>query len=325
MTKFKHVERKIYDFSESLIRCHAIYYIMQEGKERTPKRKYEDLCTLLVEEMTKYEAMGERVQGMKSGLSKAAKIAGIEYEISKMEPFKNDDPLTTGAKSYLKRLYGEVKYGKNSIVMEKGTKYMNKGKLAEQESLDLISFIDGVEYKKNEQRVKNEFVTGIPDSFRGKSVYEAEYVPDVKSSWSFETFIENVGKPLNPIYWWQLQGYFDLTGASLGEVSYCLVNTPLSIIEEEKAKLQRRMDAATIENPEYKEAERNLINSMTFDDIPVLERRLKFEVKRDEDAIQKLHDKIPQCRDYLFEIQEKHLLGFFTDKELPILETIEEI
>lgn len=325
MAQFKHVERKIYDFSEALMRCHALYYIMAEGKEKSPKRKYEDLCTLLAEEMTKYEDMGERRQGMANGLKKAAKIAGIEHEIRKAEPFKDEDPLTIGAKSYLKRLYGEIKYGKKSMAMEKGTKYMNKGKIAEQEALELISFIDGIDYKKNEQRLKNEFVSGIPDSFRGKSIQEAEYIPDVKCSWGFEQFMENVDKPTNPVYWWQLQGYFDLTGASVGEVSYCLINTPPSIIEEEKMKLQRRMDIVTIESPEYKEAEFNLINSMTFDDIPVLERRLKFEVKRDDDAIQRLHDRIPKCRDYLFEIQEKHLLGFFTDKELPILETIEEI
>jgi hypothetical protein len=150
-------------------------------------------------------------------------------------------------------------------------------------------------------------------------------VPDVKTSWDFETFIENVGKPLNPAYWWQQQGYFDLTGAKEGEVSYCLVNTPDSLIEEEKMRLQRKMDAVTTESPEYKVAVQKLINNMTFDDMPVLERRLKFSVKRDDNAIQTIHDTVPKCRDYLFELQEMHLLGFFTDNELPILDSLDEI
>lgn len=315
----------IYDFSNALMRCHGIYYIMAEGKEKSPKRKYEDLCTVLAEELSKYELMGERLQGMKTGLTKAAKIAGLEHEIAKLEPKKNDDPLSTQAKSFIRRLYGQIKYGKCSVSQYKGTKYTNKGILAEQDSLNLINFIDGTDYIKNEQRIQNEFLSGIPDSWRGESIYNADYVPDVKTSWDFETFIENVGKPLNPLYWWQQQGYFGLTGASAGEVSYCLVNTPESIIQGEKERLARRLDAVTTESPEYRLAEALLVNNMTFDDIPVLERRLKFDVKRDDDAIQRIYDKVPLCRDYLFEIQEKHLLGFFTDQELPFLETMEEI
>ncbi len=46
----------IHDFSNALMRCHGLYYLMAEGKEKTPKRKYEDLCALLVEEMAKYDA-----------------------------------------------------------------------------------------------------------------------------------------------------------------------------------------------------------------------------------------------------------------------------
>lgn len=316
---------EIFDFSKALMRCHAIYYIIAPGKEKSPKQKYADAIQLLAIEQEKYDAMGERVQGMKSGLTKAAKIAGLEQEIAKLYPKKDDDPLTTGAKSYLKRIYGEIKYGKYNMSKEKGTKYMNKGKMAEQDSIDLINLLDGEQYIKNEIRLQNDFLSGIPDTFKGESIDKAIHVPDVKTSWDFETFIENVGKPLNPLYWWQMQGYFDLTGARSGEVSYCLVNTPYSIIEEEKFKLAKRLDAVTNESPEYRLAEALLVNNMTFDEMPAKERRLKYEVNRDDNAIQQIHDKIPQCRDYLMEIQELHLTGYFSDKELPILETIEEI
>lgn len=315
---------EIFDFSEALIRCHALYYVIAPGKERSPKQKYQFLQELLADEMNKYENI-PHLHEKPTGLKKAAKIAGLEYELKLLEPKKNEDPLTTGAKSYLKRLYGEIKYGKKVISKEKGTKYMNKGKMAEQDSIDLINFLDGTEYVKNEIRVQNEFISGIPDIFLGESIHKATYVPDVKTSWDFETFIENVGKPLNPVYWWQEQGYFDLTGASGGEVSYCLVNTPGSIIEEERFKLARRLDAVTSESPEYRLAEALLISNMTFDEIPPNERRLKFEVKRDDKAIELIHNKVPLCREYLSEIQELHLTGFFSDKELPILETIEEI
>ena len=318
------MSRQVYDFSNALIRCHAIYYVVTPGKEKTPKQKYEDLQALIKDEKEKYDAMGERLQGMANGVKKAAKISQLETELKQLKPLRHINPISTQAKSYLKRLYGELKYGKYSVGKEKGNKYVNKGKLAENESLELISLLDGIEFKKNEIRVENEFLSGIPDTFIGKDIYHATYIPDVKSSWDWETFSANIGEPLNPLYWWQQQGYFSLTGASAGEVSYCLVNTPDSIIEEEKYRLARKMDALTTESPEYRLAEAMLINNMTFDDIPPIERRLKFPVKRDDDAIALIHEIVPRCRDYLFELQEMHLTGYFSDKELPILETIEE-
>jgi hypothetical protein len=317
--------REVFDFSNALIRCHALYYIVAPGKEKTPKQKYEYLQAVLAEEQAKYDAMSERNQGMTNGLKKAAKIAGLEYEIRALEPRKYEDPISVQAKSYLKRLYGELKYGKWSANRDKGNKYTDKGKLVEQEAIDLINFLDNEKYVKNEIRLENDFISGVPDCFKGESIFNAEYLPDVKASWDWDTFSENIGKPLNPLYWWQDQGYMDLSGATEGEISYCLINTPGSIIEEEKYKLARRMDAITTESPEYKKAEAMLVNNLTFDNIPPIERRLKFQVKRDEAAIDLIHRAVPKCRDYLFEVQELHLTGYFSDKELPMLETIEEI
>jgi len=315
---------KVFDFSKALVRCSAIAPIMTTN-ERSPKAKYEYLCSVLTEEIGKYEAMGERKQGMKAGLSKAAKIAGLEQEIAKLEPLKHEDTLSLGAKSFLKRLYGELKYGKQSYKKEIGTKYTTKGKMVEQQSLELIGLLDGQTYVKNETRVTNEFISGVPDSWIGDSIYNAIYVPDVKSSWDLETFLENLGKPLTRQYWWQLQGYLDLTQALGGEVSYCLINTPPSIIEQERMNLAKRMDVVTDQDPAFLEAEAQLIKNLTFDDMSPKERRLKFEVNRDDAAIQRIHDKVPLCREYLAEIQELHLSGFFTDKDLPFLENSEEL
>lgn len=317
--------REVFDFSNALIRCHAIYYIVAPGKEKTPKQKYEYLQTVLAEEYAKYNAMSERNQGMTNGIKKAAKIAGLEYEIKQLEPRKHEDPISVQAKSYLKRLYGELKYGKWSASREKGNKYTDKGKLVEQDAIDLINFLDDTKFIKNEIRLNNDFLSGTPDVFAGESIERAELIDDVKASWDWATFSENIGKPLNPIYWWQEQGYFDLTGATCGNVHYCLINTPASIIEEEKYKLARRMDALTCESPEYVKAEAELVNNLTFDNIPPIERRLRFQVKRDDTAIELIHRTVPKCRDYLFELQELHLTGYFSDKELAILESIEEI
>lgn len=315
--------RDVFDFSDAKVRCHAIYYVVAPGKTKTPKQKYEDLRVLLDEELSKYDNIPSHLLQKATGLTKAAKIAGIIHEINKLEPIKHQDPLPTSAKSYLKRLYGWLKYGKWSASKEKGNKYTDKGKLAEPDAIALINYLDNTNYAKNELRYENEFLSGIPDVI--DETQREPYIVDVKASWDWETFAENIGKSLNPIYWWQIQGYFDLKGIEQGEVSYCLVDTPESIIQDEKMRLAKRMDALTVESPEYRLAEATLVNNLTFSDIPAMERRLKFEVKRDEVSIKKIHDTVPKCRDYLFELQELHLTGYFTDKELPILEAIEEI
>lgn len=320
---------QIFDFSEALIHCSCIYYVVAPGKEKTPKQKYEYTKMVLEEEMQKYDDMGERKQGMTNGLKKAAKIAGLEFELNRLEPTKHIDPLPAGAKSYLKRIYGELKYGKKTAYKEKGNKYTNKGLLAEESSLKLISELDGVEYKKNEIRINNEFLSGIPDTFIGESIYKAEYIPDIKSSWDWDTFSDSLDKDLNPLYWWQIQGYLALTGASAGEVSYCLISMPESLLMDElrylSERLQKKLNVIDVTiTKEYQESAVSLVNNLTFDEIPPEERRQKFIVERDEDAINKIYEIVPKCREYLQELQEKHLIGVYTSKKVGILEEIEE-
>lgn len=319
-----------YDFSKALIRCSSLYYIVCPGKTKTPKQQYEYTEQVLKEEMQKYDDLGERKQGMANGLKKAAKIAGLEYELNRLESTKHLDPLPTSAKSYLKRLYGELKYNKQSSFKDKGNKYTNKGKQVQTAAVQLISSLDGCEYIENEERLTNGLITGIPDAFLGESIMNADYVPDVKGSWDWDSFSENIDKALNPLYWWQLQGYFELTGAKEGDISYCLISIPDNMLQDEIYSLQNRMQKqsnlidVTI-TQEYKIAEAALIKNLTFDEMDEKERRLKFKVQKDDGAILKAYETIPKCRDYLFEVQEKHLMGVFSDKELPMLESIEEI
>lgn len=321
--------KQIFDFSEALIHCSCIYYVVAPGKEKTPKQKYDYTKMILEEEMQKYDDMGERKQGMHNGLRKAAKISGLEYELSRLEATKHLDPLPAGAKSYLKRIYGELKYGKKTAYKEKGNKYTNKGLLAEASALKLISDLDGVEYAKNEIRINNEFLSGIPDTFIGESIYNAEYVPDVKSSWDWDTFSDSLDKDLNPLYWWQIQGYLALTGASAGEVSYCLISMPESLLNDELRyladRVQKKLNVIDVTiTKEYKEAAISLVNNLTFDEIPPEERRQRFLVDRDEEAINKIYEAVPKCREYLQELQEKHLTGVYQSKKVEIIEEIEE-
>lgn len=113
--------------------------------------------------------------------------------------------------------------------------------------------------------------------------------------------------PEKDIYYWQLQGYMALTGAKIGTIAYCLVNTPESIIEGEKYQLLRRMDVVTEDDPSYKRELKLLLANRYFDDIPMSERLLTFSIERNDSDIEKMYKRVEKCREFLYEFEEMHL------------------
>jgi hypothetical protein len=299
------------DFSAALMHCSTIAYFMSKGKEKTPRQLWEEACEKLAEWQAKWDKMDDRLRGMANGKKAALRIVECQAKVDELAVNKDDEPLSKTAKSYLKKYYAYLKYGKWSASLDKGNKYVNKGKLGEPDSIQLVSFLDNRPYLKNADRWEDEFLTGEPDI--AYMIDDEIYIIDVKTSWDIETFMDVLGKDLSPLYWWQIQGYFALTGATFGEVSYCLVNTPESILLKEKYYLSERLNSSidTSVDAEYLRAERELINNMTFDDMPRSDCRIKFMVTRDDEAIQKIYKRVTKCREYLAEIQELHAQGTF--------------
>jgi hypothetical protein len=301
------------DFSKSLMHCSTIAYFMAPGKEKTPRQLWEEACEKRDEWATKYANVKPHLLERPTGLKAKANLDKFTEKATQLEPFKDDEPLSQTAKSYLKKYYAYLKYGKWSASLDKGNKYTNKGKLGELDSIMLCSFLDDRPYLKNPERFDDEYLTGEPDII--DFIEDGPYVIDVKTSWDIETFVDVLGKDLSPLYWWQIQGYMALTGAKYGEVSYCLVDTPAPILEQEKYNLAKRMDCATGINPEYLAAEAILVNNMTFSkDMPHKDRRIKFTVERDDEAIAKIYQRVHKCREYLSEIEELHMTGTFAAK-----------
>jgi hypothetical protein len=302
------------DFSASLMHCSTIAYFMSKGKEKSPKQLWEEACEKLAEWQAKWDKMDERLRGMANGKKAAQRIVECQAKVDELAVNKDDEPLSKTAKSYLKKYYAYLKYGKWSAALDKGNRYTKKGILAEPDSITLVSFLDDRPYSKNTERFQDEYLTGEPDIVDHRE--DGPYIIDVKTSYDIETFMDCLGKDLTPLYWWQIQGYFALCGSTSGEVSYCLVDTPEVLLNQEKMWLLNRMDAATNLNPEYLEAERELVNNMTFSDIPHADRRIRFIVERDDEAIEKIYKRVAKCREYLAEIQELHAIGTFAAKSL---------
>lgn len=222
---------------------------------------------------------------------------------------KRDAPpeLSDTTKTYLKEVYMLHKYGKETVGGSERSKYTIKGRSVEEESIAMLSRIDNSLYSKNEDRYTNEYLTGEPDIIVKDESGLPIKIIDIKSSWDGASLLSNIGKPLNNLYYWQVHGYMALTGAKEAEVTYCLVNMPEEIINGEKNRIFRAMNPATEENLDYKKVVDRLVNNMTFDEIPIRERIVRFAVPRDETIIQNIYDRVEQCRAWLTEFEKIHI------------------
>jgi len=206
--------------------------------------------------------------------------------------------LSKTAQKHLIEVYIAEKYGRKRDIQ---TKQMKKGVEAEQESIDLLSMYLKLPFSKNEERFKNDYITGLPDIINGDTII------DIKSSYDHWTFLGNIPDKLDNLYYWQMQSYMWLTGTTKATIAYCLVNTPESIIQQEKYYLLKKMDVISEESPEFIQEAMKIEFNMTFDDILMDERILMFYVSRSEDDILRIENKVLKARTFLQELEQTHL------------------
>lgn len=211
------------------------------------------------------------------------------------DPRNKTEVISETAKTHLIDLFVADKYDRHSDTFNK---YIDKGLQVEEDSITLFSRVKKRFFKKNEERIVNDFINGVPDLFEGLEIRAADIIIDIKSSWDLYTFFRAKHSPVNKQYWWQLQGYMALTGASKALLAYCLVNTPEVNINDEKRRLMYRMGVATDENPDFIQACEEIDRNMRYDDIPMADRVHEFEVLRDDKAIEQMYERIKKCRDY---------------------------
>jgi hypothetical protein len=137
--------------------------------------------------------------------------------------------LSAGAKTYLEAIAKEFLYGFNEVI---SGKYMEKGIIVEDQSIELYNSVFFTDYKKNTERRTNEWLTGECDIYvPGKKII------DIKSAWSLGTFpaLASTGQDKN--YEWQGRAYMMLWDVDLFDIAYCMVNTPDELIKYEQEEL----------------------------------------------------------------------------------------
>lgn len=222
--------------------------------------------------------------------------------------------LSSGAKTYIDEIFQEIVFGRSKVIE---TKYMDKGLMVEDVALTLYQEVTGTYVQKNEERIKNDYVIGTPDSIVDKII-------DIKSSWESTTF-PLIKDQLNTIYDWQVRAYMWLTGLNNAEVAYCLVDTPYKLIEDELRRMDWKHDILDLNGSVRKERiplvvemiERHIYTKdglrdfcadsssveiewfTNFKEITKEHRVRIYEVEHCDEKIEQIKTQIELARDYL--------------------------
>lgn len=127
------------------------------------------------------------------------------------------------AKSYIKQVAKENFYGYRSEI---NNKYIQKGLMQEQDSIDLLNTVRFEGYIKNTVRMVDELMTGECDIITNDSII------DIKTSWSLDTFPVMAEDGYDTIYEWQLRAYMRLYDRPKAELIYCMVTTSNELLNE---------------------------------------------------------------------------------------------
>ena len=201
-------------------------------------------------------------------------------------PRSKSEILRQTAKTYVEEQVLLAKYG---IVKTFNSRYTDKGNLVEDESIKLASDVLDLGFiLKNDEHFSNDWVMGTPD------VNTDDILLDVKSSWDATTFPFFATEIPTKDYFYQLQGYMWLTGKQKSLLVYCLVNTPLDMVQDE---IRRAHWIANL-----LEESLDLIDEVqkrhNFDHIPDNRRVKVFEVERDDEVIEQIKERVELCREY---------------------------
>lgn len=208
------------------------------------------------------------------------------------EARSKSEVISETTKTHLMDCYVSAVFNRRNDIT---SKFLEKGIQVEELSIDLLSSVNKEMYFKNEDRFSNDFIQGTPDIFtedEGNKI-----VIDIKSSWDIYTFARSMEKE-NKMYYWQLQGYMWLTGATQATLSYCLVDTPEEIIQRE---IKRALyQSGVSENSEsFLEYQKEMIAYFKYSDIPQNKRVHTKNYTFDKSAIESLKSRILECRDFL--------------------------
>jgi hypothetical protein len=209
-------------------------------------------------------------------------------------PRSKKETLSNTTKGYLKELIIEQKFGKYKKIK---SKFIDKGNEVELEGIALCNEVLETDFLyKNHENFENDYITGTPD------VNTTDTLLDIKASWSAFTYFDNFFSDNipNKDYYYQLMGYMMLTGKKNSILCYCLLNTPSHLVEDEIRREHYQLNAID----EIPGVRKQIENNHNFDNIDNQLRIKTFKVEYDQNVIDKIIERIIECRKYYDKLNE---------------------
>lgn len=192
--------------------------------------------------------------------------------------------------TYLKTWYKEQFYNRKRDFQ---SKYTQKGNECEDNSLDFVAEMLGLGMiLKNEKYFENDFITGTPDAII------KDLIIDVKNSWDCFTFPLTEKECPNEDYYWQAQGYMNLTGLRQYKLIYVLSDTPRHLIEREAFFYAKNNGYEELDQDIYDMFEKK----MTYPDVDFKNKIKIFDIQYNESAVNLIEQRVLECRKFLNEI-----------------------
>lgn len=211
----------------------------------------------------------------------------------KSKKAKEAGELGETAKSYLDEVAIEKIYGRSKPLR---TDELRKGEECEEAAITMLMRQLGEWTEKNGSNYKDEHFSGTPDVIVGNTVYDTKVPFDIWTFHKAEPPILDTGK--KTLYYWQLQVYMALTGCTQGQLVYCLVDTPETMLEDKIHRAKFQYEGGD-EDPGFEVHQKQLIAAHRYNDIDESERVKMYPVERSEEDIEAMKEKVEQAREYL--------------------------
>jgi hypothetical protein len=279
------------DFSKQLFNCASIEKLLTNSKTALSETQIYKMNSLLLRDNPT-----------------AAQKRDLEKLLAKSDLNSKEKNISDGCKTYLLDLYIRKRYGYfYKLLGGVGAPVqMKKGKKTERSCVNLLSSVTGKTYYQDKRKIKNDFLVGIIDIMDAEVVEESTIISEIKSSFSIHDFLKMVNKSVRNHDALQVQGYLAITGKESGEVHYCLVDYPPQIIAEQKELLFKTMCPRGKETQEFIKKWSIVEKSLHFDNIPDKERVLSYLIKKDNQLIDSIYEKVYLCREWLMDFHEIH-------------------
>lgn len=260
-------------------------------------QKFTDVQFSRIKELENERDLGINVNGNK------VKFEGTKKpeELSELIRKRDASPeLSDTAKALVRKVWLRNEKGIYETIK---SKFLDKGIIKEEDSISLITEVEGVLYVKNEERIENKFFTGEADIV--KDFENKRLVIDTKTSWSADTFMAS-----KPTLDYEVQGqiYMELWSADEFELKFCLVDTPQNLVQREKDNAKYKYFSGDMTDAELDLLEKSMYpiydqidRNMVFSDNERIKKEeciKTFYFKRDREMYNKLVEKVKLAREY---------------------------